>query len=785
MELLEEHPRYRELLLALDTNNAWHALGEIADEYSSLLSPTDLAVAAHQPSPSRFLLERITLLNGPLTVHEAFMLLESLDGAASAAADLLRPPQPLRVRPLSETNSACVWAPIGGRLELLCQAEAWPPPSFQWRRDGRPVPPEAGGDRARLCVQPFSAADAGQYCCQVLDAAGGAVSAGAVTVEPRQAPPRPLERRVTDVTGGELGPDGSVSASGERPLQLQVRWAGWPEPRLRWLRDHQPVDGADGGTLTLLPGPGATGGTYVCVAQNAVGEVHSDPFRVEFDSRPVVIEHPQTAQRCHPIGRPLRLRCKAFCRRQVKVVWRHSVQDADSGRDEVVPCSQVMTEPQPAAGLVTSEVRLTPAERDVRRHCGVTCELLAEGDFENSFTQSLPARFRVVYPAHSKMALIIGNSNYHHLEKLQEVGQDVADFEAAMRRLGFGTLVAMDLTTERSRRAVEYFARVAAPDAYLAVLVAGHGFTYQRRDYLAPVDHPALDSGTGVHPSRCLSMLDDIEDRLQRTSPKQLLICGDMCRTMNDACATAEAAAAAGAPGAPAGQPPRSAANVVRLFSTQMGHEAMDDSKFMRCLLANIERDIPVQEMGVQTLRALGSITDGGPAADQIQQHPIMELSMAEHRSLQDPADHRTALDEHCELNTTLEKLNLRLGIRCSNYVWDSEPELLLTLRLDPCTPYYVWKVLPHPDGHRGLSFALENNCRSGVSSWRVTGLPASGGRVRLQTIIGIGSADRRDQPAGFFHHPPLLLQLHPYLGLVAEPGPGLPPDTKVSNADR
>ena len=64
-------------------------------------------------------------------------------------------------------------------------------------------------------------------------------------------------------------------------------------------------------------------------------------------------------------------------------------------------------------------------------------------------------------------------------------------------------------------------------------------------------------------------MLDDIENRLQRTSPKQLLICGDMCRTMNDACASAEAEAPAPASQS-AGQPPRSAANVVRLFSTQV-----------------------------------------------------------------------------------------------------------------------------------------------------------------------------------------------------------------------
>ena len=44
----------------------------------------------------------------------------------------------------------------------------------------------------------------------------------------------------------------------------------------------------------------------------------------------------------------------------------------------------------------------------------------------DSFTRSRPAQFRVVYPAHSKMALIIGNSKYEHLEELHEVSGRLA-----------------------------------------------------------------------------------------------------------------------------------------------------------------------------------------------------------------------------------------------------------------------------------------------------------------------------------------------------------------------
>ena len=59
---------------------------------------------------------------------------------------------------------------------------------------------------------------------------------------------------------------------------------------------------------------------------------------------------------------------------------------------------------------------------------------------------------------------------------------------------------------------------------------------------------------------RCLSVLEDIEYFLQKTAPKLLVVCGDMCRTMNEACG------AAGVTGPPPAHPP----NVVRLFSTQV-----------------------------------------------------------------------------------------------------------------------------------------------------------------------------------------------------------------------
>ena len=69
------------------------------------------------------------------------------------------------------------------------------------------------------------------------------------------------------------------------------------------------------------------------------------------------------------------------CLCAVQVVWRRSL-DGEGGVDEVVPPCKVSTEPSDG-GLVVSEVLLEPTEEEARRLCSVTCEFLAQGDFEN------------------------------------------------------------------------------------------------------------------------------------------------------------------------------------------------------------------------------------------------------------------------------------------------------------------------------------------------------------------------------------------------------------------
>ncbi|XP_037074488.1 uncharacterized protein LOC119095740 [Pollicipes pollicipes] len=335
------------------------------------------------------------------------------------------------------------------------------------------------------------------------------------------------------------------------------------------------------------------------------------------------------------------------------------------------------------------------------------------------------------------MALIIGNSNYQKLEVLRKVDEDVPSFRAKMERLGFGTLVAMNLTTSAAWETAEYFARLAAPGAYLVVLLAGHGFTHQRQDYLMPVDHPRLGALAGPDLAQCLCLYT-LECRLQRTNPAMLLMCADTCRS----------------PGPPeVVLPPRRrqerlqpTRNVMRLYSTQVGHEALDDGCFMSHLLNNIGEDITIQELGMRTLRIQGV------------QFPIAEISVAAEYSLRDCADHRTTLDvvlTRRRENICDPSLGLELGLQesWSTYIWHGRHELLLTLELTgPARHICVWNVLPVDcsDGQARLlspqlAFRRESGDQTSLrSSWRLTGLTPVPGWVTVNALVVLARGEQR-----------------------------------------
>jgi hypothetical protein len=90
--------------------------------------------------------------------------------------------------------------------------------------------------------------------------------------------------------------------------------------------------------------------------------------------------------------------------------------------------------------------------------------------------------------AQSRVALVVGNSNYTKVANLPNPAHDGEDVAAALRRLGFTVNSLQDADFNTFRRALLDFNRLA-PSADIAVIYfAGHGIEVDGENWLLPID---------------------------------------------------------------------------------------------------------------------------------------------------------------------------------------------------------------------------------------------------------------------------------------------------------
>jgi formylglycine-generating enzyme required for sulfatase activity len=88
-----------------------------------------------------------------------------------------------------------------------------------------------------------------------------------------------------------------------------------------------------------------------------------------------------------------------------------------------------------------------------------------------------------------RVALIIGNSLYHHACPLKNPGNDAEAIGRAFGRLGFeGTTPRPDLDYDNFRRALQKFAEQADSADMAVIYFAGHGIEVNMNNFLIPVD---------------------------------------------------------------------------------------------------------------------------------------------------------------------------------------------------------------------------------------------------------------------------------------------------------
>ena len=93
-----------------------------------------------------------------------------------------------------------------------------------------------------------------------------------------------------------------------------------------------------------------------------------------------------------------------------------------------------------------------------------------------------------VSSAADRMALVVGNSEYAHIGRLPNPGNDAADMSAALRRMGFEVTTALDADRGELNDAMRAFTRRSVGAHVALVFYAGHGMEMDGVNYLVPVD---------------------------------------------------------------------------------------------------------------------------------------------------------------------------------------------------------------------------------------------------------------------------------------------------------
>jgi hypothetical protein len=164
-----------------------------------------------------------------------------------------------------------VTAPASAAFSVVASGTA--PLSYQWRRDGTPIP---GATGTSYVLDPTSLSDTGaQFDVVVTNTAGTVTSAMAILTVNAALPV--VTTPPADLTVIEPAPAGfSVTATGTAPLSYQ------------WRRDGTPIDGATSSTYVLDPTAVVdSGAQFDVVVTNPAGSVTSAAATLTVDPAPV------------------------------------------------------------------------------------------------------------------------------------------------------------------------------------------------------------------------------------------------------------------------------------------------------------------------------------------------------------------------------------------------------------------------------------------------------------------------------------------------------------------
>ncbi len=149
----------------------------------------------------------------------------------------------------------------------------------------------------------------------------------------------------------------------------------------------------------------------------------------------------------------------------------------------------------------------------------LTCFLMIMGVFGSSLWAQTEGR--AIAPFDKRIALVVGNSAYEHVQALANPINDATDMAASLQRKGFVVTLLKDATLRQMKQAITQFGRDLQalgdqPESVGLFFYAGHGVQYEGVNYLIPVDANIPEANElefeAVDANRLLNKMEDAKN---------------------------------------------------------------------------------------------------------------------------------------------------------------------------------------------------------------------------------------------------------------------------------
>ncbi len=228
-----------------------------------------------------------------------------------------------------------------------------------------------------------------------------------------------------------------------------------------------------------------------------------------------------------------------------------------------------------------------------------------------------------------RVALVIGNSAYEHVQPLKNPRTDAEDMSKALCQIGFDVVAGYDLDRNAMDDKTIEFRRRAETADLAFVYYSGHGIQVEGRNYLVPIDAKFEDR----QDVRRLVQLDQLTD--DTSAAKKAILVVDACRNDPSQPTSVTRSIGLNTTRAPISTGPglaqpnlRQGSRMLVAFATGYGKTAYDgdprkrNSPYVEALLRHLKTP------GVDVTRVFGMVQDDVAKETRNEQEPVYTASL-------------------------------------------------------------------------------------------------------------------------------------------------------------